>query len=240
MGYKEDVRPEDTLRESANKILNAHISGDVVIIVGKCTVDYNGRAWTYLDLGKRSVTINPSGAVVVNGSKSVKPKNWQPSDADTKIRMDEDGDMIIDSVRSNPDESLQIRFTDILKSIHYDPPENQVEVEGTEDDVHEELIKNPEYIEDGLDITEHEKEVETGSIDLFGFDSKENEVIIEVKTRKGQIKNIDQLNRYVTTYDSDVRGILAAPDIADTAKDHLDSYGYEYVKINPAKMFDKE
>jgi RecB family endonuclease NucS len=239
MDYKSDVRPEDNMEESVNKIINAHTSGDVVIIVGECTVDYSGRAWTYLDLGKRSVRINPSGAVVVSGCKSVKPKNWQPSDATTNIELDDDNDIIVNSVRKD-DESLSIRFTNISKSIHYDPPEKEVEVEGTENDLHNKLIEEPKYIEEGMNITEHEKTIETGDIDLFGYDKDNNKVIIEVKRRKAQIKNVDQLNRYVKTYKDNCRGVLVAPAISESADNYLDTYDYEFIRVDIAKIFDKK
>lgn len=239
MEYKSDVQPKDNIREATNKIINAHTAGEVVIIVGECTVNYNGSAWTYLDLGKRSVRINPSGAVVVSGNKSVKPKNWQTSDAKTDIKLDDDNELVIESVK-NSDDSLLIRFTNVLKSIHYDPPEKNVEVEGTENDLHNKLIENPEYIEDGLNITEHEKSVKTGDIDLFGYDENGSDVIIEVKRRKAQIKNVDQLNRYVKTYNENARGLLVAPNISDSTKEYLDSYDYEFISIDISEIFDKK
>lgn len=242
MSYCDDVLPSDNMLESTNKIINAHTANKAVIIVGECTVDFNGRAWTYLDEGRRTVRINPSGAVVVSGTKSVKPKNWQTSDAKTEIDIDDDNHMIIRSKSSNPKEILEIRFTSVYKSIHYSPPENDVEVEGTEDDLHKKLISNPEYIENGLKILEHEKTINTGDIDLFGIDNIDNEVIIEVKRKKAQIENVDQLNRYMNTYDSDkaVRGILVAPDITESAEEYLKNYQYEFSKIDIAKIFDKK
>lgn len=242
MKYCDDVVESDNMLDSTNKIINAHSAGKAVIIVGKCIVDYNGKAWTHLDEGRRTVRINPSGAVVVSGTKSVKPKNWQTSDANTRIDIDDDNHMVIESKSSSPEEILEVRLTNIHKSIHYKPPESDVEVEGTENDLHKKLISNPEYIEDGLKILEHEKTINTGDIDLFGVDSCNNEVIIEVKRKKAQIKNVDQLNRYMNTYNSEkkLRGILVAPDITESAKEYLQNHQYEFSKIDIPEIFNRK
>lgn len=239
MSYKGQVAEEDSPRDAANKLLNAHLSGDVVIILGVCTVNYDGEVWKYLDEERRSIMINPSGAVVVHGSKSVQPKAWQPSDTDTEIEVDDDEDVIITS-KTSSDDSLQVRFTDIIQSIHYTPPKENVEVVGSEDDIHHFLIDNPDYIEEGFVPETHEKEISTGRIDIFGRDKDGQKTVVEVKRRKAQLKDIDQLYRYVDTVGpAGVRGILVAPTITEAARNLLTQRGYKFVSVKPTVVLDE-
>ena len=234
MNYKDDVHPDDDNEVVANKLLNAHMSGDIVIVVGSCTVNYEGRAWKYLEEGKRSVVINPSGAVLVHDANNIKPANWQPKDAETSIDFDEDEDVIITSERTSPDEELQIRFTDVYKSIHYNPSDDYGEVEGTEDEMHQYIIENPSFIEEDFEVIEHEKETEFGFIDIFGIDKDKNETVIEVKRKKATMDAVDQLERYMETVNGvNKRGILVAPSANESTVSLLEKKGYEFIEMEP-------
>lgn len=238
MSYSEDITPEDSIKESANKILNAHISGDVVVVVGVCTVDYSGRAAKYLDIGNRCVTINPDGSLLVNSPKSVKPQCWQPSDAEISVDINEDNDLIIRADRTSPEESLVVIFEDVVKSIHYEPTEDEVTVDGSEDEMHKYIMRNPSILGENIDVVENEKEVSTGKIDIFGY-KNESPVVVEVKRRKAQLKHIDQLKRYVDTIDdTNTIGILVAPDITESAKELLKKHNYRFVSLSPIQVMD--
>lgn len=236
MNYTTDVDSDDTNREAANKLVNAHMSGDIVIVVGTCAVSYEGRAWKYLDPGKRSVVINPTGAVLVHDAQNVKPANWQPQDADTTITVDEDGDIVITATRTAPEEELYIRFTQVHKSIHYTPSEDYGEVTGTEDDMHEYIVDNPEFVEEQFTVLEHEKETKFGFIDVYGIDRHDTQTVIEVKRKKATLNAVDQLHRYIETIDSDRgRGILVAPSATASALSLLDDRGYEFMRLDPVQ-----
>lgn len=237
MDYKEDVSPSDTNRKAVNKLLNAHVAGEIIILVGDCTVNYEGRAWKYLEEGRRSIVINPSGAVLVHESDNIKPANWQPKDAETDIRLDNDGDVLVESKRTSPSEELTIRFTNIHKSIHYSASTDYGEVEGTENEMHEYIINNPSFIEDGFRVLEHEKETEYGFIDVFGEDKEKNPTIIEVKRKKADMNSVDQLERYMKTIDGvKKRGIIVAPSATDSTLSLISERGYEFIQMNPTEV----
>lgn len=242
MDYKKGVNEEDNMVEASNKILNAHLSGDVVIIVGDCTVSYEGRGWKYLDEGKRSTIIKPSGAVVVNSPNSVQPENWQPGDAETKVEVDGEDELLISSERQNPYDSLLIRFTNINKSLHYTPSNDEEEsVEGDENEMHEYIIDNPERIEDDFTVLEHEKETKFGDIDIFGRDTNNKSVIVEVKRRKASLDAVSQLDRYMEALeDLKPRGILVAPSITESGKKLLSNKNYEFIRMKPTEVMEKD
>lgn len=242
MDYKKDVNEEDDVVEASNKILNAHMAGDVVIIVGDCTVSYEGRGWKYLDEGKRSVIIKPSGAVLVNSPNSVQPENWQPGDAETQVEVDGGDELLISSERQNPYDSLLIRFTNVNKSLHYSPSDDEdVSVEGDENEMHEYIIDNPERIEDNFRVLEHEKETKFGDIDIFGEDTDGRSVIVEVKRRKASLDAVSQLDRYMEALeDLFPRGVLVAPSITESGKELLNDKNYEYVRMKPTEVIDND
>lgn len=228
-----------TQKQYANEIVNAREAGDVVILVGDCMINYDGRAWSYTE-GVHSIIINPSGSVVIHDEDSVKPKNWQSSGAKTKVRLGVDGEVVINSKKSSPDERLSVRFNQIEDLITYSPTDEKFVFEGSEKDMHKYIVNNPSIIEEGFQPVEMEKEVETGDIDIYGYDKDSNEMIIEVKRKKAQQENIGQLRRYLDTFASDnVRGILVAPNITEPAKSVLENkYEYEFVQLRPGRVID--
>lgn len=224
-------------RDIVNKLINARVSDKVVIITGDCQVNYDGRAWSYTD-GKHSVTINPNGSVMVHDSESVKPKNWQPKGANTKIDLDEDNEIVIQSERSNPRESLIIRFTDVEDYIMYDPSGSNLEFEGSEKDMHKYIVNNPEIISDNFVPEKMEKSIKTGDIDVFGY-INDKPIVIEVKRKKAQQSSVGQLHRYVECFD-DASGVLVAPDITNPSLETLQNdHGYRFIKLTPTDVVDK-
>lgn len=224
-------------RDIVNELINARVSNKVVIITGDCQVNYDGRAWSYTD-GKHSVIINPNGSVMVHDSESVKPKNWQPKGANTKIALDEDNEIEIKSERSNPRELLIIRFTDVEDYMVYDPSGSNLEFEGSEKDMHKYIVNNPEIISKEFVPEKMEKSIKTGDIDVFGHINDEP-TVIEVKRKKAQQSSVGQLHRYVECFDN-ASGVLVAPDITNPALETLqDNHGYQFIKLAPTEVVDK-
>ena len=50
----------------------------IVIIAGRCTVEYEGRASSSLGSGERLVILKPDGSALVHRPKDYSPVNWQP------------------------------------------------------------------------------------------------------------------------------------------------------------------
>lgn len=236
MDYKSDVEPSDTSVEAVNKIINARQSGDVVILVGDCTINYDGRAWSYAE-GRHSVIINPSGSVVIHHSNSVKAKNWQPKGAETTVDINEDNEVVVQSVRTNPEEELNVRFTNLMKSVHYEPSGEDINLKGSEKEIHEYIYDNASVIDDHFVPEEMEKNIKTGDIDIFGHIG-ERVAIVEVKRKKAQQEDVGQLRRYMDMFEN-ATGFLVAPSITQPAEDVLvEEYGFNYVQLSPSVVFD--
>lgn len=236
MDYKSDVKPTDSPREAVNKIINARRSGDVVILVGDCTINYDGRAWSYAE-GRHSVIINPSGSVVIHHSSSVKAKNWQPKGAETTVDINEDDEVVVQSVRTNPEEDLTVRFTNLIKSVHYEPDADDINLKGSEKDIHKYIYDNPSVIDDQFVPEKMEKDVKTGDIDIFGHINGKP-AVVEVKRKKAQQEDVGQLRRYMDMFE-DAVGFLVAPSITQPAEDVLiDEYGFNYVQLSPSVVLE--
>jgi len=103
-------------------------------------------------------------------------------------------------------------------------------------DMVNQIVNNPTIIEDGLRIVKREKQVKTGSIDLYGFDKKHVPVVIEVKRSLATISSVHQLRMYVKDIKKDtkgpkIRGILCAPRVPDMVKKLLEEHGLEWREI---------
>lgn len=235
MTFGSDVINTDSITKASNKIINAHISGKVVLICATCMVKYDGTAKSKLHPEKRTIIIKPDDSLLVHSSTGVKPVNWQTSDADIKYDI-EDGNLIIKSIQG--EKTLIIKCYTIHRSIHYEPPNKDVKtLAGTENDMHLAILNTPDLIEEGLHNLIHEKEISSGSIDIYAKDKNDIPVIIEVKRKKAQLKHIDQLKRYVSTIQSEedscsVRGIIVAPSISKSARNLLEN-NLEFKSLNP-------
>jgi RecB family endonuclease NucS len=236
MEYKSDVQPDDDERTAVNKIINARQSGEVVILVGDCKINYEGRAWSYTE-GRHSVTINPSGSIVIHHPSSVKAKNWQPKGANTSVNIDEDNEILIKSVRNNPDEILVVRFTNLIKSMHYEPSDDEINLKGSEKEMHKYIYNNPNIIDKAFIPKEMEKEVKTGDIDIFGKLDDQN-AVVEVKRKKAQQEDVGQLKRYIDMFDN-AQGFLVAPDITKPARNVLETeYNFQFIELEPSQVID--
>lgn len=238
MNYKTDIQPSDEPEEAINKIINAREAGEVVVLVGDCKVHYEGRAWSYTE-GRHSVTINPSGSVVIHHPDSVKPKNWQPKGASTEIDINADKDIIVESTRTNPEEYLTVRFDNLMKSIHYEPSDETLDLKGSEKEVHKYIYDNPDVISEDFTPKDMEQSIKSGDIDIFGENSRGKKVIIEVKRKKAQQEDVGQLSRYVDMFDEEVEAYLVAPDITEPAKNVLlDEYEFNFVELKPEEAIE--
>ena len=106
-------------------------------------------------------------------------------------------------------------------------------IAGMETDVVNDIISNPDMVEEGVRISKREKHVKSGLIDLFGYDKDHIPVVIEVKRSLATISAVHQLRMYVNDVkrdvdEAEVRGILCAPRVPDMVKKLLADYGLEW------------
>ena len=112
----------------------------------------------------------------------------------------------------------------------------------SEHDIRDLLARHPEIIENGLTITNIEKPVEPGFVDLYGVDKDGKIVVIELKRITATKDAVNQLYRYVQalrkSLGKEIRGILAAPNITRSALELLERLGLEYKQLNLKKLRD--
>jgi RecB family endonuclease NucS len=207
-----------------------------LLLVGDCMIDYRGRARSFLDWGERIIMIKQDGAVLVHQPVMREPVNWQPPGSKTEFSVKDDN-LILRSRHTNPPEKMKIIFRNLQLVTATSLRDNaKLIISGMETDVVNEIISNPEVIEEGLRISKREKHVKSGMIDLFGYDKNHTPVIIEVKRSLANISAVQQLRMYVSDIKKDVdsanvRGILCAPRIPDMVKKLLSDYGLEWQEV---------
>jgi RecB family endonuclease NucS len=205
-------------------------------IIGDCMIDYKGRARSFLDWGERIVMIKQDGAVLAHQPTMRVPINWQPAGSISDFSINKDK-LIIKSRSSKPAEKMKIAFRSI-KMVFVDQFKDNAKlvITGLETDFVNEIVKDPEIIEEGLRVSKREKHVKSGMIDLFCYDKEHTPVVIEAKRSLGSISAVQQLRMYVSDIKRDidianVRGILCAPKIPDMVKKLLADYGLEWHEV---------
>jgi RecB family endonuclease NucS len=213
--------------------------GAVVVLLGRCRVAYDGRAASTLDDGERLVICKPDGATLVHTEEGQQPVNWQPPGSTQVGRLDGD-DLVVESTRSTPEETLEVRFDRIDHAVAYDLTDpSELDLTGTEADLRERVIDEPSLIEDGFAVRATERETPAGAVDIFGEDGDGRTVAVELKRRRVGPDAVSQLNRYVEALDRDlhddqaIRGILVAPSVTDRARELLAERGLDFVSLSP-------
>jgi RecB family endonuclease NucS len=227
--------PRDALK-FIEKHHKSKVDKTLLLLIGDCMIDYRGRAKSFLDWGERVIMIKQDGNVLVHQPILREPVNWQPTGSKTDFNIKDD-QLILRTRHKNPPEKMKITFRN-LKLITATSLRDKAKlvISGMETDVVNEIISNPNMIEEGLRISKREKHVKSGMIDLFGYDISHTPVVIEVKRSLANISAVQQLRIYVNDVKKDVdeanvRGILCAPRIPDMVKKLLSDYGLEWQEV---------
>ncbi len=214
--------------------------GLLCTLFGRCRVVYEGRASSRLDPGDRLVVLKPDGAVLVHTDEGQQPVNWQPPGCTHEAAV-EGGEFVVRSHRSSPAEELLVRFERLRHATAYevtDPAD--LALTGTEEDLRQRLLDDPELLEPGFEPRATERETPAGAVDIYGEDADGNVVVVELKRRRVGPDAVSQLNRYVEALERDlhtgttVRGVLVAPSVTDTAAQLLAERDLEFVSLSPA------
>ena len=233
MSYR--VLKEPTAEEAKESIGKGVDRGHVICVVGRCEVDYEGRTSSFLPAGDRIIMRKPDGNFLVHTDENRKPANWQPTGSSFDMRI-EDELLILNAENNSPEEIINVTFDDLYTVSTYAMlDDHSIEKFGTEDNIQEHLFENPESIEYGFRSIEREWKMDVGSVDIFGYDKDSNPVIVEVKRRKSGPDAVQQLRRYVESFEQesgeeDVRGILIAPELTDSARSQVSKYNFKHVK----------
>ncbi|MFC7046937.1 endonuclease NucS [Halobacteriaceae archaeon GCM10025711] len=218
--------------------------GAVLSVQADCEVTYEGRTSGVLGRGDRLLVAKPDGTFLVHQPTGHKPVNWMPGGGTVSARVSE-GDAVLLARRTNPNERVEVRVHEAYGLTRFDATDGATyEESGTEAEMHAYIEANPEVLEEGLRIVEHERETKYGFIDFFAVDDDGVPVVVEVKRIQATLNHFDQLQRYVSLYegrespleagdgDGSVRGMLVAPSASERVRRALRDNGLEFVALS--------
>src|SRR6056297_2475277 len=155
--------------------------GAMLTVQARCEVEYEGRTSGHLGPGDRTLVAKPDGTFLVHQPTGHKPVNWMPGGGSVSARTS-DGDAVLLARRTNPTERVEVRILDAHGLTRFDATDGATyEESGTEAEMHEYIEQNPDALEEGLRIVEHERESKYGFIDFFARDEGGTPVVVEVK-----------------------------------------------------------
>jgi len=206
-------------------------------VVAECEVTYTGRAMSTAEAGDYMTLIKPDGCLMVHGLKGVKPRNWQPN-TDTLTAKLEDGLVVLAAARRSLPESVRVRLLECFTLQAFSLREDTgFALSGTEADMQRVLRQQPELIEPGLCLIDHELPTGVGSVDLYARGKDGSLVVVELKRGKATHEAVHQLARYVEKVKTfqplgtRVRGLLVAPDATGPALKQLSTQRLEFKQL---------
>lgn len=202
------------------------------IIVGDCTVDYDGRLSAHLPMATRLVMVKADGCVAVHADGGAyKPLNWMNA---PNHLVEEDGRWIVTNPKG---EKLTITFGQIhFETTHEMGEDPGLQKDGVELELQRLLAETPPYLEDGLELIRREYPTPIGPVDLLCRATSGQVVAIEVK-RRGEIDGVEQLTRYLEFLNRDerlapVRGMYVAQLIKPQARMLAEDRGIDCVEVD--------
>ena len=236
------VRIKPSLSDTAEMLEQAFRARRLVLLVGNCRVDYEGRASSTLGWGERITMIKQDGSVLVHRPTGYEPVNWQPPKCMMSVRL-EDGSLIVNATRQQPKEAVSIEFKEIsLATIGDLTDEGEFALHVTEEQMKEAIMMAPGLVEGGLKPLQEEKSLgEAGFTDIIAEDENGALVIVELKRVEASRDAVMQLQRYLDTLrkriDRPIRGLIVAPELRRNAQPLLVSLKLEFVRLAPEKCF---
>ncbi|MHA2248340.1 MAG: endonuclease NucS domain-containing protein [Candidatus Hodarchaeales archaeon] len=212
--------------------LSDHIEKKMILILGNCSAFFDGRIKSRFTDGDRFLIIKKDLSIVLHGSSGVKPVQWQLAGAGKVSFRITDDHLRMETYRPKTDESFFIAFSEVYLALSYNALEfdETASIIGHEKDFVEYLVKNPNIIEQGIRVIETEKEIDAGFIDIWGMDTSNNFVVVEVKRTNATPADAHQLKRYVDFFQKQgdqVRGILVATGFPRKVKKYLKTFDLE-------------
>jgi RecB family endonuclease NucS len=222
--------------ELARKALLGH---RVLILVGNCWVDYQGRASSKLEPGERILVVKEDGSLLVHRSIGYEPVNWQPPGCIFHTQA-KDNVLEVHAVRQKPAESVKVFFDKVFVISSLDLADSgEFLLYASEEDMHKAILLKPSLLEEGFRPISYEKKTEPGFVDVYGMDRNGRLVVVEVKRKTANKEAVLQLAKYIeaikTRADREVRGILVAPSIGKDVHKTLEILGLEFKHLDPKK-----
>lgn len=232
-----------SIDEAAAVLEHAFRSRGLVLLIGRCRVDYEGRASSTLSWGERITIVKQDGSVLVHRPVGYEPVNWQPARCMLRVSHEEPEELVVIASRSQPKETVSIAFqqiTLVTTGELVDPGEFAMHV--TEEQMKQAILIAPDLVEHGLKPLEEEKSLRNvGFTDIYAADANGNLVVVEIKRNPATKDAVLQLEQYLETLRKKVnrplRGIIVAPELRKSAQPLLTSLKLEYVRLPPEKCF---
>ncbi|MBS7620493.1 endonuclease NucS [Candidatus Bathyarchaeota archaeon] len=208
-----------------------------LVIIGKCVVDYEGRASSKLEAGERIVLLKSDGSIQIHRPKESMPVNWQPPGALFKTKLEKDR-LHIRAYRKTKREVLEVEFIYILVVILIDLTDDaEFNLYASEEDMKRAILYEPSLLEEGFKPLTSEKKVKSGFIDIVGFDKNNVLTVAEIKKDMVNRDAILQLKRYIDSFNlaekGKIRGILIAPRLGKDSQRLLSTLGFEFKRLSP-------
>ena len=236
------VRTNPSLADAAEALEKAFRGRRLVLLIGNCRVDYEGRASSTLDWGERITMIKQDGSVLVHRPTGYEPVNWQPPKCVMNVKM-EDGVLVVSAIRQQPKEAVSIEFREIsLTTTGNLTDVGEFALHVTEEQMKQAILTAPDLVESDLKPLAEEKSLgEAGFTDILAEDKSGNLVIIEIKRVAASKDAVTQLQRYLDTLrkriNRPIRGLVVAPEMRRNAQPLLESLQLEFVRLAPEKCF---
>jgi len=236
------VKNNPSLPEAAEILEKAFRSRSLVIIIGDCRVDYEGRASSTLEWGERIAMIKEDGSVLVHRPTGYEPVNWQPPKCMMSLKLD-DGALVVNASRPQPKETVSIEFKTIsLVATGKLADSGEFALHVTEEQMKQAILTAPDLVEAGLKPLQQEKSLgEAGFTDIFAEDKQGNLVVVEIKRVPASKDAVMQLQRYLDTLrkriSRPIRGLVVAPELRKNAQPSLNTLKLEFVRLAPEKCF---
>ncbi|MFH1107298.1 MAG: endonuclease NucS [Candidatus Micrarchaeota archaeon] len=212
--------------------------GRLAVVVGRCRVQYEGRAASKLSEGDRLLIIKNDGTFLVHQPKGMAAINYQGPGAAILTSI-EGGEFAVSALRSRKDvkERIHVKFFDVYSAESFALKDDKsLALFGSERQLSDLIMQDLTVIEKGLVPLQQESGVRKGVIDILARDSGGSLVVIEVKRRQAGLDAVSQLERYVSDLSkrkgARVRGVLCAPAITPNAHTMLERAGLEYFRLD--------
>ncbi|HML03292.1 MAG TPA: endonuclease NucS [Candidatus Bathyarchaeia archaeon] len=231
---------ENPVPIEAERLISSALSGHMsLVVVGNCRVDYRGRASSRLEAGERIILVKDDGSVLVHRPSGYEPVNWQPPGCRLSTQVTDDV-LEIRAVRPQPKEEVHVYFDSVyLVAALSLADTGEFSLYASEEDMQRAILAQPQLIEEGFTPISYEKHVKPGFVDVYGTDSNGKFVVVEIKRKTAGKEAALQLAKYVEavrgTVNREVRGVLAAPNIAKGVQRLLASLGFDYKAVDPRK-----
>jgi RecB family endonuclease NucS len=189
------------LDEAVAILEKAFRSRSFVLVIGRCRVDYEGRASSTLGWGERVTIVKQDGSVMVHRPYGYEPVNWQPPKCMMRVSQLETGELTITASRPQPRETVSIGFQEITLVATGDLADSgEFALHVTEEQMKQAILIAPDLVEPGLKPLEEEKSLrDAGFTDIYAEDSAGNLVVIELKRNPATKDAVMQLERYLDT-----------------------------------------